>query len=278
MKVMVIGDTHGNTRSILPKIELAGELGIQKILQVGDFGLWDHFFDGVVYLDAIQTAAEDNNLTVHAIGGNHENWDHWNWYVENLPTSHRWAMLRSRIAIAPRFHWWKWDNKYFTGIGGAVSVDREWRLQKEADSHDGPKGRYAKGTGARTLYWPNEQFTDEDVHKVRMHDRPTDYLITHDCSNNTPWYRRLKADADSQEHRRRIDEVLKMTKPKLHFHGHMHTKYDWLNFVGESNGEPIYVQTYGLENDSEFYSWGILDTQTDKFSWRGVEKYEVGTE
>lgn len=254
--------------SLLPKINMARALGIQKVLVVGDFGLWTHMFDGQVFLDRVQRAAEDAQLTVHAIGGNHENWDHWEWMVNNLPTSHRWAMIRSRIAIAPRVHHWKWNNKQFVAAGGAVSVDKEWRLQKEAGVGLGFNGRPAKASGARTLYWPNEEFTDADVQKIRMLGMKADYLITHDCSNNTPWNGRLKPDVDSERHRRRIDEVIRLTNPGLHFHGHMHTKYDWINFAGETNGEPIYVQTYGLECDQDFWSWGILDTDTDEFTWR----------
>jgi hypothetical protein len=268
MKVMVVGDTHGKSYAILPKIRKAGELGIQKILQVGDFGLWTHHFDGQVFLDEVQKEADKAGLTVHAIGGNHENWDHWEWFVDNMPSSHGWAMVRSRVALAPKIHSWKWNHKQFVSAGGAVSVDREWRLQREAGVAMNEMGRYSKGTGAKTLYWPNEVLTDKDVHKLDMLALKADYLITHDCSNNTPWNGRLKADPDSESHRRLIDRVIRTTNPKLHFHGHMHTKYDWLNFAGEKNGEAIYVQTYGLECDDDYMSWGILDTDTDKFVWR----------
>lgn len=256
MKIMLVGDVHGGLQNILPKIERAGELGIQKILQVGDFGAWTHYFDGQVFLDEIQEAAKKAKLTVHAIGGNHENWDHWEWYVNNLPLSHRWAMVRSRIALAPKVHHWKWNNKQFVSAGGAVSVDREWRLQNEA----------GRGSGPRTLYWPNEELTEADVHKIEMLGIKPDYLITHDCSNNTPFRMRLKNDPDSERHRRRIDRVLKATRPDLHFHGHMHTKYDWSNDL--SHQMEHVTQTYGLEADTGFNSWGILDTATDKFIWR----------
>jgi len=269
IKIMLVGDTHGSIRSIKPKIERAADLGIQKILQVGDFGLWTHAFDGQVFLDEVQRLAAEAQLTVHAIGGNHENWDHWEWAVNNYPTSNGWGMVRSRIALAPRVHHWTWNHKKFVSAGGAVSVDKEWRLQKEAGKFVDITGQRHKATGPRTLYWPNEEFTDNDVHKIRMLGKKADYLITHDCSNNTPWQARLKNDPDSERHRRRIDEVIRLTNPGLHFHGHMHTKYDWINFAGETNGKPIYVQTYGLENDQEFWSYGILDTDTDEFIWRG---------
>lgn len=275
MKILVAGDTHGKEYALLPKIRKARELGIQKVLQVGDFGLWDHTFAGVQFLDAVQAAAEEAQLTVHAIGGNHENWDHWEWYVKNLPTSHGWAMVRSRIALAPKVHTWKWNSKRFVGAGGGVSIDKDfYRLPKEAGTYRDEYGRIHPATGPRTMYWPNEQLTDGDVLTIKGFHQSPDYLVTHDCSNRTPWKDRLKPDMDSQMHRQRIDEVLRVTQPKLHFHGHMHTKYDWENLVGARDGEAVYTQTYGLECDDDFWSYGILDTADDSFVWRDGKLFD----
>jgi Icc-related predicted phosphoesterase len=267
MKVLMVGDTHGNTRSLMHSIRIAGDNKIQHVLVLGDFGLWTHAADGIAFLDDINEYAQANNLTVYAIGGNHENWDHWNWFVENMPKGGKgWAMVRRRIALAPRIHTWKWDNTRFLGIGGAVSIDKQWRMQTEK----------MKG-GPRTLYWPNEQFTDEDVASVEKIDvengfKP-DVLVSHDCSNYTPFRERLKPDLDSQIHRQRIDRVLKHTRPDFHFHGHMHTKYDWINTnVHEwEHG----TQTYGLECDGMWWNYGIFDTETKRFLWRAEDnKYD----
>jgi len=267
MKILIMGDPHGNTRSIAPKITMARVLGIQKVLVCGDFGLWTHKFAGVQYLDEIQRMAEDAQLTVYAIGGNHENWDHWEWAVDNMPTSHGWAMIRSRVAIAPKVHTWRWNGKKFAAAGGGVSVDRDWfRLPMENGTYRDEYGNLHPASGPRTLYWPNETLTDADVEKISNHGFGTDYLITHDCSNYTPWKERLKDDPDSEDHRRKIDKVIRATQPNLHFHGHMHEQYDWVNTM--SHGYEYETQTYGFENDLHGYSWGILDTDTDKFTWR----------
>jgi Icc-related predicted phosphoesterase len=267
MKLMMVGDTHGNTRSLMHSIKVAGDHNIQHLLVLGDFGLWDHFLDGVAFLDDINEYAQANALTVYAIGGNHENWDHWNWYVENMPKGGKgWAMVRRRVALAPRIHTWKWDNTRFLGIGGAVSIDKEYRLQAEAQR-----------SGPKTLFWPNEEFTDEDVASVEKMDVENgfhpDVLVSHDCSTYTPFRERLKPDLDSQIHRQRIDRVLKHTKPDFHFHGHMHTKYDWINTMvhGFQHG----TQTYGLECDGMWNNYGIFDTETKEFTWRPESKKVV---
>lgn len=259
----MVGDTHGNTRALMSAIKEAGDRKIQHVLVLGDFGLWTHFSDGIAFLDDINEYAQANSLTVYAIGGNHENWDHWNWFVENMPKGGKgWAMVRRRIALAPRIHTWKWDNTRFIGIGGAVSIDKDYRLWSEAQK-----------SGPRTLFWPNEQFTDEDVESVLKIDvengfKP-DVMVSHDCSNYTPFRERLKPDLDSQIHRQRIDKVLKHLRPDFHFHGHMHTKYDWINTMvhGFEHG----TQTWGLECDGMWNNWGVFDTETKAFHWRGVE-------
>jgi Icc-related predicted phosphoesterase len=267
MKILMVGDTHGDTRSLIQSLSVAGNQGIQHVLVLGDFGLWTHFADGVRFLDDINEYAAAMNLTIYAIGGNHENWDHWNWFVENMPKGGKgWAMVRSRVALAPRIHTWKWDNTKFLGVGGAVSIDKDSRLHMEKFG-TGSKG----GSGPRTLYWPNEQLTDEDVERIEKIDTEKgfhpDVLVTHDCSNYTPFRERLKPDLDSQIHRQRIDRVLKHTRPDFHFHGHMHTKYDWLNtnvYQWEHG-----TQTYGLECNGMWDNYGIFDTETKTFTWRG---------
>lgn len=272
MRILVVGDTHGNVGDLVPKIYKAGEHKINHVLVCGDFGLWTHFAEGHYFLDEVQEAARINNVNVFAIGGNHENWDHWNWYVDNNPTHKGFAMVRRRVLIAPKVHKWTWANKQFVGAGGAVSIDKQYRLEEEKRTKYGPK----------TLFWPNEQLRDDDVEKIREWKRrganngieKVDYLFTHDCSDNTPWRNRLKPDFDSQIHRNRMDEVLRATEPDFHFHGHMHERYDWVNertygysaFDNEPWTGPS-TRTIGLEAFQDFNSWGVLDVDEGRWFW-----------
>jgi hypothetical protein len=257
MKLMLIGDTHGGIDNITPKLDIAKTMGIQHVVQVGDFGLWPGM-EGQVFLDEVQASAKKNGLSVYAIPGNHEQHDWWEMFVNSsMPTHKGFTAIRSRILIAPKVNNWRWAGKQFISAGGAVSIDKANRLFWETR------------TGPRTAWWPNEQLTDADVDKLKAWDLRADYLITHDCSNYTPFGFDIDGNFDSQIHRRRIDEVISLTKPALHFHGHMHAKYDWVNEV--SHGYGYSTQTYGLEHDKGWNSFGVLDTETDEFHWRGVE-------
>ena len=84
-KIMVLGDTHGNTPAAVNLAKKAKRHGANRIMQVGDFGLWDHFDEGVRYLDALNEALRRDGVKLFAVGGNHENWVRWNWYCENNP-------------------------------------------------------------------------------------------------------------------------------------------------------------------------------------------------
>jgi Icc-related predicted phosphoesterase len=277
MRILVQGDSHGNVKDIIPKIYIAGKHKIQHVMVVGDFGLWTHMADGQLFLDEVQEAARINNLSVYAIGGNHENWDHWNWIVDNFPTGKGFAMARSRVLLAPKAHRWTWAGKEFIGAGGAVSVDREHRLAQErgGDYFNKEWGMMVnmpkKGSGPRTRWWPNEQLTDEDVALIETWGK-ADYLFSHDCSNVTEFKSRLKPDIDSQVHRNRIDKVLASVQPKMHFHGHMHEQYDWVNtrvhgFYDPFEPGAIGTRTIGLEAFQDFNSWGVLEVETGEWYW-----------
>lgn len=276
IKIMIVGDTHGYTKCMTSKLYEAGKHKIQHVLVVGDFGLWTHEAVGQEFLDEVQEAARINNLSVYAIGGNHENWDHWEWAIDNLPKAKGFAMIRRRILLAPKAHRWHWAGKTFYGAGGAVSIDKDWRLAMERGDKAwvDESGRPPRARGPRTMYWPNEQLTDEDISQLETwsKDEKADYLFTHDCSNYTPFYGRLKPDIDSELHRKKMDRVIAALEPRFHFHGHMHTKYDWQNSLSHgfySPDEPgaISTQTYGLECNNDQFSWGILDTDNDGFVW-----------
>lgn len=257
-KIMVLGDMHGSLESCNLALERSKHHDYSKIVQVGDFGLWDHLARGVTFLDNLNESLRKYGRKMYAIGGNHENWDHWNWYVENMaPDKYGFRIIRSHIALAPRVHRWKWDDRKFLGVAGAASIDKDIRLEDER--YGGPK-----------QWWWQEQITDEEVASVGT--VKTDYLITHDCSNQTPFGFRIIPNMDSQIHRQRIDQVLKQSRPDLHFHGHMHRKYDWVNLIPPmGEGDYHKTQTYGLTCNDWTNAWGILDTETNDFKFQPLK-------
>lgn len=253
MKVLILGDVHGDTHAVINVINKSKHIDYSKIVQVGDFGLWDHLEKGVKFLDDINVTLSHFGRTLYAIGGNHENWDHWNWYVNHLPKDEDgFAILRRHVRLAPRIHRWYWGDgvqmRKFQGAAGAASIDKAMRLAEMRN-------------GRPASWWWQEMLTDEEVASVPA--VPADYLITHDCSNATPWGFQLVPDPDSQIHRQKIDTILKKVQPKMHFHGHMHHKYEWMNRI---DGDK-WVETFGLDCNGTLNSWGVLDTVTNQFAF-----------
>jgi hypothetical protein len=256
MRIMLAGDTHGGIGHIEHKINMARANGIQRIVVLGDFGLW--WGHGAIrFLDEVNDLAKNVDVQIFALPGNHENYEWWESLVLNSPAKSKgWAYVRSNVLLSPRVHDFVWGGKQFLIAGGAVSIDKKMRLENE------------KYSGRKT-YSPREQLTDTEVDSILAsrfaNGIGVDYFLTHDCSNMTPFSHSLVPDFDSQIHRQRIDTILRAVKPKNHFHGHMHHRYEWMNRVG--GGE--WTQTYGLDCDNNDWSWGILDLSKDEFVWGG---------
>lgn len=263
----VVGDLHGNIRWAQHVLDEMGKRKISHVFVVGDFGLWPGF-SGIQYLDRLQESAVENNLSVLAIPGNHEWYDGFEAFQKVMPTHKGFVYLRERVLMSPKANSFKLFGKQFAVAGGAVSVDKDWRLAKERGgtgmNEFGWSQDFGKGTGPRTLWWPQEQLTDAEEEQVKKVGK-VDILLTHDCSDRTPFHGRLKPDLDSMAHRQRIDRVLRAVQPEVHFHGHMHSKYDWMNLTGDDH----WTQTYGLECDGDDDSWGIFDTDTMEFAFQG---------
>lgn len=253
MKVMVLGDTHGNTIEALRAVKSAAALNLPVIMQCGDFGLWPGK-GGMDYLDLLNAELLTQDIVLVWVDGNHEDFDQLDRLVAHNPKN-QWGQtfIRSNILYSPRGCKWKMEGKMWMTVGGAVSIDKAYRKQGVS-------------------WWPQEQLTDEQLDKIVAHHEaspgPVDYLFTHDCPTNAPFRGRWKNDMESLIHRERMDKLGKTIKPKLWFHGHMHTRFDGYEFPAY---EPT-TKVYGLECDGMYDNWGVLDTETDEFTWGEKEE------
>lgn len=240
-KLMICGDWHGNTAHALMMVRTAEKYGFQKIIQCGDFGLWDHYEDGLRFLDTLNEACRKAGVKVYWLDGNHENHERLYWYTQNNPvTKNGHVYIRSHILYSPRGNAWQWENKTFLTVGGGVSVDRAYRKPDVS-------------------WWYGEQLTDDEVRGIHT---KTDYLFTHDCPANAPFKNRFKNDVDSQIHRQRMSKIGQQTMPSMWFHGHMHEKYDY-EFMHQDG----YAMVKGLQKDGDAFCWGVLDIPSGEFHW-----------
>jgi len=239
----VAGDWHGDGEWGKTALQRLYRYGVRTVFQVGDFGLWPGK-EGVRYLDTLNEACRKFGIVLYTLRGNHD----WNWWEHLLESDFSvrdfqtgGVYVRSHIVLLPRTCEFVFQGKWFYVAGGAVSIDRQARTVGKS-------------------WWVEEQLTDAEVDKVPS--KHYDVLLTHDCSDKTPFYGNLKPDLESKAHRQRIDRVLNKTTPKMHFHGHMHTWYDWMNQVGPD----AWTQTYGLDMNGHSKSTGILNARSMEFN------------
>lgn len=259
---MALGDTHGNHGEINRSYQRAKARGVDAIVQVGDYGYWDHADQGA-FSDLVSHWALKTGIPFFWVDGNHEN--------HTLLRKNEWAVshegfweIRPDVFYIPRGTKWEWDGVTMMGVGGAVSIDADWRRQFEIYGVY-ENGKFRAPTGERTLWWPEEELTWPESEFV-LGQGQADVLFTHDCPSNAPFKHRLKDDPRSTAHRAIMDEIGKSVQPRLWFHGHMHEWYDYT--FPHDRGE---AHVIGLECDGMKNNWTIFDThKIDKFDVSGV--------
>lgn len=224
MKIAFLGDMHGNRKFLADYVapRLAEIPDLDYIVQVGDFGY--QINDDESYLDFV---AGLFNVPFAFLDGNHDNLnllrDTYEGKVEL--TDEGFWMLRPNLFYMPRGCVWTWASQTFMAAGGAVSFDRQRRIDREQEltSVSG-----VDHTG--TLWFDSEELSDAEVEQFKTLDVKVDVLLTHDRPSRSTCAGSAKNDHfDSQIHARRITELMDHFAPQAVIHGHMHDLYqEWV--------------------------------------------------
>ena len=202
-EVVVAGDWHADADHAVRVIDAAADRGIDRVLQVGDFGYWPRHQTGVRFLTRVAARCVERGVTVWFCDGNHE--DHS-------------RLLHGRaggpIAVAPSVFWVPrgfvvdWEGRNFLFIGGAVSIDQPRRTP----GFD---------------WFPQEIPHEKDLERA-MAASAVDVVIAHEGLPDTP-LRSTYTDyippeilelADTV--RGRMGELADALRPALWIHGHWH--------------------------------------------------------
>lgn len=213
--VVVAGDWHGNGRAAQNAVSLAASLGAPLVLQLGDFGMWPGP-EGAQYLREVEDAAEQAQVHVAWIDGNHEDFPQLYEYPVR-DTGLR--QISPRLHHIPRGAGWAWRGVRFRALGGATSVDRAHRIPGVS-------------------WWHQEHVTDADL-EAATSGGACDVLLTHDCPAGVdiPGIKHrdyvaaavsgwpISALEHAWDHRDRLAEVIPALKPAHLWHGHFHVRY-----------------------------------------------------
>jgi hypothetical protein len=250
MRVLLVGDTHGNTSWWLRRvIPTALEQKASLIVQVGDFGYWPK---SGRFIDAVS----ESPLPVLFLDGNHEHHPSLQAAVARtraLLQLNPWVPvpLQGSLVYLPRGARLLWDGVRVAALGGGHSIDRRLR-QRGRD------------------WFPEEAVTPADLTTLAS-EGSTDILLTHDAPLCAPvplsprgllpasWQLELPA---SDAHRAVLDQALDSVTPTLLVHGHYH-QY-WEGHVQRLWGT---CQVVGLApDDSGSGHFAVLDCNDGKYS------------
>jgi len=200
--IIVAGDWHGNISWASHVLREAKAEDIDTIVQVGDFGYWEHTPDGVYYLDKLSENAVLRGVRVVWVDGNHENHTMLREkYADAEKSDEGFWKIRENIWYTPRANVWEWYGQRIMSLGGAYSIDKHHRR-------------------LGTSYWAEEMITPEEE-ALAISRGKVDILFTHDAPSNFPaplW----KADLDSAWSRQTLSRVADAVRPARWFHGHYH--------------------------------------------------------
>jgi Icc-related predicted phosphoesterase len=214
MKILVCGDWHGNTVFVENIFNAIAREGweVDVIVQVGDFGFWEHRDEGVHFLDSLSTFSQESGIPIYWVDGNHENFEIL--YDQYLKGRYdEFIEIRPSIYYIPRGKTWEWDGVKFMGFGGAYSIDKNHRTPYIS-------------------WWPQEMASDEEIERVRSKNEQVDVLFSHDVPQGVDVLTAsggfLLPIASAEHSRYLIRQVAEVARPKLIVHGHYHFRYGML--------------------------------------------------
>jgi calcineurin-like phosphoesterase family protein len=276
MKIMLLGDVHGNTKFVLKHvIPAAVEAKVDWIYQLGDFGYWEHTDKGVNYLDVVNNALAASNLNIVFIQGNHDK-------VSLIPQKYHsiaeFYQVRSAIWFAPNGTVWSPNDGItnFIALGGAYSLDKQYRLEEERaisarhTTYNAIQGwqESSELNTAGTLWFPEEEMTDEEFSDILTNTKADiDVILAHDkpLSSNPP--SKLSPVPECQPNQRRLQAAINMFQPKLFVHGHLHVRYTDDVRCGDDN---LVTRVEGLGADVPNYN-------QSRSSWEPSDAWEILT-
>lgn len=223
----IFGDWHGDSGWALTAIRSAAREGVRTAIHVGDFGLdWPGAKRGR-YETKLNKYLTDLGITLIISGGNHDNWD----TLEKLVAEDDdLATVRSNIRVLPRGGRTVLEGLAVGGLGGAFSVDYEYRTEGKD-------------------WWSREEPTRQEAEAL-IASGPLDILITHDAPGGVPLKGDFQLEPEMIEKANRTRYLLRevvdaLAVPHL-FCGHWHQRST--HELSHTNGMITRVDVLDMEN------------------------------
>ncbi len=250
MRVLLVGDTHGNLRWLEHVVFPAAlSSNADAILQVGDFGWWPGPAGSSGFIELARQAP----VPLWWIDGNHEDHDRLALDIATVgaPNVDGAVPLGGALTYLPRGARLDLDGVSVVVCGGAHSIDRSMR------------------TPGRS-WFDAEHITDDDVERCSGPGHAT-ILVSHDAPAgwtipNLPSDGRLPASWQAElpncwAHRTQLARVMDAVTPALVVHGHYHSAYT--RWIDTAWGEMAVV---GLSEDGTASNMALLTCEQGRWT------------
>lgn len=233
----IAGDWHGNMQWSRTAIDKLAAHGIKHVLHVGDFGFWPGN-GGKKYLHRVNKLLSNHGMTLYVTPGNHEDYVQLSTFTAH-PSLPGFVFKEDypHIVVASRGARWEWNGVSFVSLGGANSIDRQFRIENIS-------------------WWRDESISLGDIYRT-VEGGHADIMITHDCpagvdifgshrDSNQGWT--PTQIAYSNESRMALRQAVDGVKPDILFHGHYHMFLDLTTQMNDGI-EDYSLRSIGLDMD-----------------------------
>jgi Calcineurin-like phosphoesterase len=246
MRVLLVGDTHGNARWLERAVfSAAREHQTDVIFQIGDFGWWPRDLKGAAFIDAARGAP----VPLWWIDGNHE--DHASLHATIGEAADGLVELGDNLLFVPRGTRFDLDGVSVLACGGAHSIDRRLRT-------------------AGIDWFEDEHITDHHVDRC-IRGGHADVLIAHDApagwtiptlrsATGLPGLWQLEL-AECWAQRRQLARIMEAVTPRLVVHGHYHSGYRHQLDTGWGR-----VEIAGLSEDGTAGNMALMECSAGAWS------------
>lgn len=234
-RVAYAGDWHGDMGWAVRMIDEAHDLGATMIYHLGDFGIWPGPGGGS-YRKDVMKRLERRGMKMVVTLGNHEDYNQ----IEKYNVRNGWITpgnSQEYFMIAHRGQVWQHGDFLYASMGGAYSVDKEWRVQRG-------------GYGKDRIWWEQEAILDEHIDALRdnLNGRTVDVFLSHEFPSGTypgpaKTFRLEKhIELESIMQRDQLRKAVDLAKPRWLFHGHWHIRMN-----NTLHGEDYTTNVIGLD-------------------------------
>jgi predicted phosphodiesterase len=265
VRVMALGDTHGDSKWAVEATRAAGRVGCERILQVGDFGFWPRMMltpyasHADFYLSQIEDACDDTGVLEWIFAdGNHDDLQ----ALADLtvaPDDDGLLRVGRNVRYAPRGASFTLDDVTFGVLGGAASIDA-YLLEAGVDL--GGAQPYERGVN----WFPDlERPTQAEAARLPDH---VDVLLTHEAPieidlrhlDGFPGiYISPEIQAITDYARHIVSVAMYRTTPRLLVHGHWHGKNRQCAGHGDYTCEVVGLASNSRRRGRDDRAWIILD-------------------